>query len=383
MSSRRKHTKSRHGCAQCKAAHTKCDIAQPTCGKCMKTGKSCEFQNLVGARFLNTLSVSYGQGHPTNSPPLVTTPSDTTAIAIAPENNVFWDELELMHQFSTVTYATMASRDDLRRMWQIQVPRMALKKKYLMHSLFSVTALHMARSHPENQSSYIDRAIRHHNIALQEFSLNLQSITQENITSLFTCATLTVIFALSLAISRPHEEPTGPIEELLDIFMLLRGVPLFLGEMWDWVRESEIAPLFAGRESDDSIVLSDDVIDAIKLLKDRNQLMSRSDSERHTYTLAIQGLEECFKLISSKDRDNGMVLSWPISVSQEYIAFLRSRQQMALVILAHYAVILDEIRDAWWAMGWGSKLIQELHQVVEDDWKSLLVWPMDKIVIGR
>lgn len=347
----------------------------------MKTGKSCEFQNLVGARFSNTLSVSYGQRYTTNPPLLVTAPQDGTAIAS--ENNVSWDELELMHHFSTVTYATMASRDDLRRMWQIQVPRMAFKQKYLMHSLFSVTALHMARSYPEKQSSYIDRAIRHHNVALQEFSLNLQSITQENSTSLFTCATLTVIFALSLAISRPHEEPTGPVEELLDIFMLLRGVPLFLGEMWTWVRESEIAPLFTGRELDDSIVLSDDVIDAIKLLEDRNRLMSRSDSERHTYTLAIQGLKECFKLISPKDQDNGMVLSWPISVSQEYIAFLRSRQQMALVILAHYAVILDEIRDAWWAMGWGSKLIQELHQVVEDEWKSLLVWPMDKIVIGR
>ena len=260
---------------------------------------------------------------------------------------------------------------------------MALKKKYLMHSIFSVAALHMGHVYPESQSLYIDRAIRYHNMALQEFSLELQSITQENSTSLFTCATLTILFAFSLAMLRPHEEPIRPIEELLGIFTLLRGVPLVVGEMWYWVRDSEIAPLFAGRELDDSIVLSDDVTNAIKLLEDRNERVAKSGSERQTYTLAIQGLKNCFKLVSSEERNNGMVFGWPVSVSQEYIALLRSREQMALVILAHYAVILDEIRDTWWVMGWGSKLIRELHQAVEDEWKSLLVWPMDKIVIGR
>jgi hypothetical protein len=397
MSSRRKHSKSRHGCSQCKAAHVKvwkpyltttipqlikqqCDVVQPTCGKCMKTGKSCQFQNLVHARFSNTTSASYGQGYLTNPPLLVTPPQDGTATA---SENGLLDELELMHHFSTVTYETMANRNDLRRMWQIQIPKMALKQKYLMHSLFSITALHMGHSHPENQSLYIDRAIRYYNLSLQEFTLKLQDITQENSTSLFTCATLTVIFAFSLPMLRPHGEATSPIEELFGIFTLLRGMPLVIGEMWNWVKESEIAPLFVDRELDDTIVLSDDVNNAIKLLEDRNQLMSKSDSDRHIYTLAIQGLKECFKLISSKERNNGMVFNWPISVSQEYIAFLRSRRQMALVILAHYAVILNEIRDTWWVMGWGSKLIQELDQVVEDEWKSLLVWPMEMIVKGR
>lgn len=345
----------------------------------MKTGKTCQFQNLDDARFINTLS-PYSQGSPANSPLPVTIPQDRIAVS---SEDVLWDQLELLHHFSTVAFAEMADRDDIRRMWQIQVPKMALKQKYLMHSLFSVTALHMGHSYPENQSLYIDRAIRYHNIALQEFSVELQGITPENSASIFTCATLTVVFALSLALLRPHKEPTSLIEELSGIFLLLRGVPLVIGEMWHVLRESEIAPLFAGRELDDSIVLPDDVINAIRLLEDRNQLVSRLDSERDTYSLAIQGLKECFKRISSKDRDKGMVLSWPISVSQEYIAFLRSRQPMALVILAHYGVILDEIRDAWWAMGWGSRLIQELNQVVEGEWKSLLVWPMDKIAIGR
>jgi hypothetical protein len=129
--------------------------------------------------------------------------------------------------------------------------------------------------------------------------------------------------------------------------------------------------------------LPDDVAKAITLLEERNQLSSTEVSERDTYTRAIQGLEKCFKLPGSKDQDNGMVLRWPISVGQEYIALLEARQQMALVILAHYAVALNEINDMWWAKGWGNKLIQEVNHLVIGNWRSLIVWPLDRIVAGR
>jgi hypothetical protein len=44
---------------------------------------------------------------------------------------------------------------------------------------------------------------------------------------------------------------------------------------------------------------------------------------------------------------------------------------MSLVILAYYAVILEDIRDSWWAKGWGNQLIQEVNQALNSDWKSL------------
>jgi hypothetical protein len=294
-----------------------------------------------------------------------------------------WDDLELLHHYLTNTFTTLASRDHLRQMWQIEIPKLGLKHKFLMHSLLSVTALHIASSHPPNQASYIDRAMRHHNITLRQYRYTLSNMTQQNSASLLACSTLIVIFALTLAVLRPQKETSGPIEEIIGIFSLLRGVPFLLGEMWCWVQESEVAPLFIGRELDDMVGLPDDVAKAITLLEERNQLSSTEVSERETYTRAIQGLEKCFKLPNSKDQDNGMVLRWPISVGQEYIALLEARQQMALVILAHYAVALNEINDMWWANGWGNKLIQEVNHLVIGNWRSLIVWPLDKIVAGR
>ncbi|PVH67424.1 hypothetical protein DL98DRAFT_643369 [Cadophora sp. DSE1049] len=134
--------------------------------------------------------------------------------------------------------------------------------------------------------------------------------------------------------------------------------------MWDWVRESEIAPLFVGRELDDNIILPKDVADAVELLEEYNQQSADTGSDKEAYTLAIQGLKASFMHLQSKERDNGIVLSWPIDVSQEYTRLLSLRRPMALVILAYFAVTLEEVRESWWAGGWGIQLIQEVSQVL-------------------
>jgi hypothetical protein len=264
-------------------------------------------------------------------------------------------------------------------MWKFEVPRMAFKQRFLMHSLLSIAALHMASAKIGNQTSYVDKAIRHHNIALKEYSSSLDRINQENSAALFTCAALIVVFALSLAVTQPHDEVIGSVEEISSIFMLLRGVPVILEAMWPAIEESEIAPMFSGREVNNATPLSDDINGAIRQLENRNRFMWDADCNRETYSLAIQALKECFKRASSKEGDDGMVLSWPIMVGPDYIALLASRRPLALVILAHYAVILHGMRDTWWVRAWGQQLVQDVHRMVDDEWKTLTAWPMKMV----
>jgi hypothetical protein len=297
--------------------------------------------------------------------------------------NLSWEDLELLHHFSTVTYTTLAYRQDLLQMWQIQIPKMAMKQRFLMHILFSITSLHIASSRPENESSYTDRAIRHNNIALREYRSELHSITPKNSPSLFACSTLLIIAALRLSASGLHQEPVGAIEEIAGIFILTQGVRLVLSEMRNWIRESEIAPLFVGRELDDNITLPKNVADALGLLEKCNQQSADPVPDKKAYALAIQGLKACFMHLRSKERDNGIVLSWAVDVNQDYIRLLGLRRPMALVILAYFAVTLEEVRETWWADGWGTRLIQEVSQGLSVEWKDLMAWPMGKITAGN
>lgn len=345
------------------------------CGRCFKKNNDCEFLS-------------------STTPSTVDDPKSLTTLAPTKERilarrasfskveTLPWEDLELLHHFSTVTYNTLANRQDLLQMWQIQIPKMAMKQKFLMHILFSVTSLHIASSRPEDASSYTDRAIRHNNIALREYRSKLHSITPENSPSIFACSTLLIIAALRLSASGPRQQPVGAIEEIAGIFVLTQGVRLVLSEMRKWIGQSEIAPLFNGRELDDNITLPKNVADALGLLENCNQQSVDPGSDKATYALAIQGLKACFTHLLSKERDNGIVLSWAVDVNQDYIRLLGLRRPMALVILAYFAVTLEEVRETWWADGWGSRLIQEVSQALGVEWNDLMAWPLDKITVG-
>lgn len=172
---------------------------------------------------------------------------------------------------------------------------MAMKQRFLMHSLFSVAALHIVWSKPEDQSSYIDRAIHHHNIALRQYTSALNDIAPENGAAVFVCSSLIVVFSLHLAAVRPHES-MGPVEEILGIFILLRGIRTVATEVWEWVLGSGIAIMSTARQNalDSLKNLPRDVRDALRLLEDRNQASAKSEDDKKIYAEALEESKNSF-----------------------------------------------------------------------------------------
>jgi hypothetical protein len=54
---------------------------------------------------------------------------------------------------------------------------------------------------------------------------------------------------------------------------------------------------------------------------------------------------------------------------------LAARDQMALVILAHYAIILHRQRHRWWLNDTGVKVVKEVKNCLSGDSAALFEWP--------
>ena len=52
---------------------------------------------------------------------------------------------------------------------------------------------------------------------------------------------------------------------------------------------------------------------------------------------------------------------------------------MALVILAHFAVLLHCVSAQWWAGERGKRLAEAIEQELNDEWKPAVQWPIDAI----
>jgi hypothetical protein len=85
--------------------------------------------------------------------------------------------------------------------------------------------------------------------------------------------------------------------------------------------------------------------------------------------------------VYAPNSNRGIVLSWPYMIDLDYEKLLAGREPIALIILAHYAVMLDTFKEYWWLRGWGKQLILHAERYIRNDerWKGLIEWPLDMI----
>ncbi|KAK9372449.1 uncharacterized protein V1513DRAFT_460580 [Lipomyces chichibuensis] len=422
MPSRRSHTKSRLGCLQCKKRRVKCDEKMPRCDSCAKHNIACRYTGSSVNRLLLSRTVYsdnqqsldteersssessffspnsiYSQSHlSTGGSRLSTTsPSSLEPLDILSKmigrnpqytSDLYMRDLELMHHYSTQTYRTWSDVPETQEIWRIVVPKEALAHRFLMHGLLALSALHLVQINSDDRSPsqmmYVEIATRHHSLALSSFRPELNNITRVNCNALFAFSSILSVFAFASSQCTGIEHGMAPVEEILQAFSLLRGVYEILRTAWDWIENGQLGFLLRdeGRTTGDT--LPAEARAALEYLDEVNNDNSESEA-KETYCSTIRILREVFEDFYTRRQQVRSAMAWPITVPQEYIALLWSRQPMALVILAHYCVILRLLDRRWWLTGWSEKLVKEIYNSLDASWRPSIRWPVEAVGLAE
>ncbi|KAK9492442.1 hypothetical protein V1508DRAFT_158707 [Lipomyces doorenjongii] len=419
MPSRRTHTKSRLGCLQCKKRRVKCDEKGPRCGNCTKHNIACKYTGSSVNRLLLSRIVysnnqqcldteersSSGSSHvsPTSSysqsPPSTgssgrlstTTPSSLRPLDILSNlidrnpqftSNLYMQDLDLMHHYSTQTYRTLSEATKIQEIWKTVIPKEALAHRFLMHGLLALSALHLIEINNGDKGPsrmmYMEIATRHQSLALSSFRPELNSITPLNCNALFAFSCFLSIFAFASSQCMGIEQGMAPVEEIVQAFSLLRGVYEILHMAWDWIEKGQLEPLLRHPGTSTTGAVSAEARAALDHLEEVNN-DNRDSEAKEVCCAAIHKLRESFENFYSQCLQVRIAMAWPITVPPAYIILLKSRQPMALVILAHYCVILRWLERCWWLTGWSEKLVEEIYQSLDASWRPSIRWPV-KIV---
>jgi hypothetical protein len=111
-----------------------------------------------------------------------------------------------------------------------------------------------------------------------------------------------------------------------------------------------------------------------------------SDIEIDAFSETLDVLIEKYGAVfaDSPDLDTiGVVYSWPIRVPDLFIQMVNRKRPEALVLLAHYCLLLNKVDYLWWMQGIGRHLLQSIHKVLGDEWESWIVWPLQDLVLSE
>lgn len=106
-----------------------------------------------------------------------------------------------------------------------------------------------------------------------------------------------------------------------------------------------------------------------------------------------QSITDCYKdaiehlqlASNSAKRDSGFkspIIAWPVRVSDEYFDALVARRPEALIIFAHFAVLLHNIRDSWLSCDSGLYLIQSINAFLGPGWEEWMAFPNSVLETG-
>ncbi|OJJ43218.1 hypothetical protein ASPZODRAFT_136414 [Penicilliopsis zonata CBS 506.65] len=372
MAARRSHGQKK--CLPCKARRMKCSETRPGC-------EQCSNHRLVSQN--NSPSLIWSDIRIKSRPPTPSSSSSSTASEdsvdlMASEQKLNLEDLELMMNWCTATYRSLARTSAGERVWQSVVPRESLRNPFLMRGVLALSALHLAFTHRgKQQKEYLKTAQAHQTHALGGLTL-AGAVSERNCNATFALSSLMIVFSIAFPLLvRPTSTHTS-LDDLCRVFSITRRSIKVLIEIIPWVQDGEMGSLTT-REEDPAPQMPDTSKLAILFLHNLNTTFSNHDPHHETavYTETIQILGECLEKLLRGGEPSLIAFRWIHRLPARYLDLLTDRQPLALTILAHYCVILHHLRDRWWMGDWGTRILREISQVLGCQWTQSISWAID------
>ncbi|KAK5945162.1 hypothetical protein PMZ80_002366 [Knufia obscura] len=280
-----------------------------------------------------------------------------------------------MHQWSTKTYLTFCHQQgqeyeqDERELWQEVMPKEALRLKYLLNSTFAVTSLHMASlaDHPVTREQYVTAAVEYHNASLAHFMQAWPQVTEHSCRAIYV--TSMGYFVLTMAM--PHiapmrGEPQTVEQSIFALLVLYKGPRRLLRMFGEQLTARPLGATFAKKDMRQFSRRDEKFLQALDRLRRINDMQySKHFLNFHKANqAALRELQECStRFINGVDM---AIIGWLTLLDDDFIDLLQQHQNLAILIMMHWAVLLERPMEAWWLLRSGRALVYELSESLSD-----------------
>ncbi|KAL1966365.1 hypothetical protein VTN77DRAFT_4507 [Rasamsonia byssochlamydoides] len=380
--SRRPHKKSRNGCMECKRRHIKCDENRPTCVNCLTSERCCSYVDSSLSSNVSTPRSYTSPSMPSFEVSDLAGPifDNFTAQPLENRLSVNMNHLELFHHALTEMDKSFGF-DETRAQVPFRVTiKCCLSVPYLMHEVLALAALHLSILRPAQQEFYRHQAVQLQTQAISLFNSKRDELTADNCVPMFLFSSLLGIHVLCDTMTSPDNNFNIFLDRFSTYLHLHRGVRAVTSRSWHILRETELKPILESGEVIPPLKESTghECDGLLTLIESTDLCQSSIDVCRQ----AIEQLQCAFDAYRRPALENrtAAIFAWPISVPAEFVDLLMHRRPEALVILAHYAVLLHDCREIWIFGSGGKYLIESITSYLGKYWAEWMAWPNSVLI---
>jgi hypothetical protein len=299
---------------------------------------------------------------------------------------------ELLQHYRTSTSETIATDADDVVLWKHTVVELASDHGFLMSGILSLTALHLAHLQPERRCDYAIRAGEYQDQAMPLFRKAIAQPDGENCDAILVFTHLLVLYSLASQ-RQPQPQPqqgceyslflatNDPTDVVPTWLYLIRNGCCMLCDYWDVVGNGPCKTLTlawdAPFDMDASSGGRDDLV--FEDLRSKISIWSVENGWSEDVRTVLQGAASELALAFACSASTPETFTtwdalrvWPMRISAEFIELLQALHPVALVLLAHYCLLLRRIESKWYFDGQATRLLGNIAQRLDPKWQSWL-----------
>lgn len=301
--------------------------------------------------------------------------------ALSNSNRDQYLELGLLHHFTVATTSTIpwTHLPHIKECWTVDVPRLAFTYRPLLHVIFSISALHMAKSEPA-QSHLLAIHREYFEEALREHRLSVQRITRD----IADAACFTTVLLLIDVFATLHDRPLQPYEPPLEWMHLVRGSETVFSIALDTIRDNRAAKIWS-------------IIESFPPVRNAVANLTEKDLELFSYLLPGSGVDEkeveiyketvryitATRLVMESDESLQItarhIMVFPLMAPGEFMGLVEQKRPRALVVLAHLLAMAAPLGDWWWIGHTAHRDVFAIRDMLGSEWEGMMEWPVQVV----
>lgn len=261
--------------------------------------------------------------------------------------------------------------------WSIEVPKLALQHDNLLYPMFSISALHLLKSEPQNQDlqaarqSYITLSLQEHRRAVAV----LNETSAETVILASTLILMDAFASLQLRNLKPYTPPSLWLQ-------MSRGGGSVYGAAKGFFSDRFIAKFTA------ITMVNPGMQEAHSLEDDKNreayQGLLRQDLK--TDEVWDDETKECYEKtlnyigsvqIAIQNGEHAMaitqrIMAFAVLAPKKFIEAVEQKRPRALVVLAHFFALGQGLEDIWWFGDTAQREIRAIWNELLPGWQGLV-----------
>jgi len=334
-----------------------CDEIRPTCGNCRRFGVVCSFE--------------------APPPETLPVPADSRLFTV--------DDMRLLHHWLKDGLLFDDQDQETVKVERDHEVNLAFSHPYLLHAILSLAALDLFHHNPTDVGLYT-QASSHNLLALRYARPLVSRCNREHSEALFTFSALTSLYTFAepplRLLSAGHAESFDCIRDLLGAFRTGRGILAVMASNRPHLEEigkpnHSLWP--DGRdEVEESLETEHPELGTLCGLVGSH---CRPPQTQILFKV-LQDLFATLSLLKKRPINHSslrLIQTWPMHVDPLFLEMCDSMDPVALIILAHYAVMVHTRRNVWFFERWPPVLLRDLEQRLGHEWREYLEWPRSMI----